>query len=359
MPVYKKTGKTGKVTWYAIFYYTDWTGMRKQKKKEGFSTQREAKEYERAFLERIAGTPEMTFDALADLYLDDIKHRVKETTYINREHIIRNHIRPFFGNLPANGITAANVRKWQNAFDGGEYALGTLFRIHHTLSMIFNFAVKYYGLPRNPAKLAGNMGKNKPKEEMHFLTLEEFSRFRAILLAENEQIVAAAFSFLFLTGCRCGEILALTAADFDFEAATVSISKTYTRIGKRDIITAPKTEKSNRVITLPSSLVRIMKEYIDALGDISPKQRIFDCITAESLRIALRLYADTAGIPHIRLHDLRHSHASLLIEQGVSPLAIADRLGHENIQTTLNTYSHLYPEKQKEIANQIQNMLSF
>ena len=100
MPVYKKTGKTGKVTWYAIFYYTDWTGTRKQKKKEGFATQREAKEYERGFLERVAGTPEMSFDALADLYLDDLRHRAKESTYINQDAIIRNHIRPFFGKLP-------------------------------------------------------------------------------------------------------------------------------------------------------------------------------------------------------------------------------------------------------------------
>ena len=80
MPVYKKKGKTGKASWYAIFYYTDWTGTRKQKKKEGFGTQREAKEYERQFLERVAGTPEMTFGTLADLYLADLKQNTKETT---------------------------------------------------------------------------------------------------------------------------------------------------------------------------------------------------------------------------------------------------------------------------------------
>lgn len=359
MPVYKKTTKTGKVSWFAIFYYTDWTGTRKQKKKEGFATQREAKEYERGFLERVAGTPEMTFDALADLYLDDLRHRAKESTYINQEAIIRNHIRPFFGKLPVNGITAAAVRKWQNSFDESGYAHGFLFRIHRILSTIFNFAMKYYGLPKNPANLAGSMGKNKPKEEMRFLTLEEFSRLYAALVADNERIFAAAFSFLFLTGCRRGEMLALTAADFDFEAGTVFISKTYSRIHGKDVITAPKTEKSKRLVTLPPSLVQIMREYIGGLGDISPKQRIFDCISADSLRAALRLYTEKAEIPHIRIHDLRHSHASLLIEQGISPLAIADRLGHESVQTTLNIYSHLYPGKQKEIADQIQNVLSF
>ena len=359
MPTYKKTGKNRKASWYAIFYYTDWTGTRKQKKKEGFATQREAKEYERQFLERVAGTPEMSFGALADLYLEDLEKNAKETTYTNQEAIIRNHIRPFFEALAVNEITAGDVRKWQNTFSDSDYAQGFLFRIHRILSTIFNFAIKYYGLLRNPAVLAGSMGKRKPREEMQFLTLAEFSRLRDALLADGEIVFATAFSFLFLSGCRKGEMLALTATDFDFEAGTVSINKTYTRIGTKDIVTTPKTAKSVRVIVLPSSLVRIMKDYIKGLGVISPKQRIFDCVSADALRIKLHRYTEKAGIPQIRIHDLRHSHASLLIEQGISPLAIADRLGHESAQTTLTTYSHPYPGKQKEVADKLQKVLTF
>ncbi len=359
MPVYKKKGKTGKASWYAIFYYTDWTGTRKQKKKEGFATQREAKEYERQFLERVAGTPEMTFGTLADLYLADLKQNTKEATYINRVATIEKHIRPFFGALRVNEITSGTVRKWQNTFSGSKYAQGFLFHIHRALSTMFNFAIKYYGLIRNPAVLARSMGKKKSREEMRFLTLTEFSRLREALLADGEIVFATAFSFLFLTGCRKGEMLALTAADFDFAAGTVSINKTYTRLGTKDVITTPKTEKSVRTITMPPSLVQIMKDFINSLGDISSKQRIFDCVSAYTLRIKLNRYTDKAGIPKIRVHDLRHSHASLLIEQGISPLAIADRLGHENVQTTLNVYSHLYPGKQKEVADKLQKALTF
>ena len=112
MPVYKKKGKAGKASWYAIFYYTDWTGVRKQKKKEGFASQKEAKAFERNFLERVAGTPEMSFGALVDLYLEDLGKNAKETTYTNQEAIIRNHIRPFFEALAVNEITAGTVRKW-------------------------------------------------------------------------------------------------------------------------------------------------------------------------------------------------------------------------------------------------------
>lgn len=359
MPVYKKTGKNGKTSWFAIFYYTDWTGVKKQKKKEGFQTQKEAKAFERNFLERVAGTPEMSFDTLADLYLADLKHNAKETTYINQEGIIENHIRPFFGALRVNEITAGTVRKWQNTFAGSKYAQGFLFRIHRLLSAIFNFAIKYYGLLRNPAVLAGSLGKRKPKEEMRFLTLAEFSRLHDTLLTHGELIFATAFSFLFLTGCRKGEMLALTASDFDFEAGTVSINKTYTRIGTKDVITTPKTEKSVRTITMPPSLVQIMQDYIHGLGDVSSKQRLFDCVSADVLRMALIRYTKLTGLPQIRIHDLRHSHASLLIEQGISPIAIADRLGHESAQTTLNTYSHLYPGKKKEVADKLQAVLPF
>lgn len=359
MPTYKKTGKAGKVSWYASFYYTDWTGTRKQKKKEGFATQREAKAYERQFLERIAGTPEMTFDTLADLYLADLKQNAKETTYSNQSAIVDNHIRPFFGALRVNEITAATVRKWQNTFAGSKYAQGFLFRIHRVLSTMFNFAIKYYGLIRNPATLAGSMGKRKPKEEMHFLTLEEFSRLREALLANGELIPATAFSFLFLTGCRKGEMLALTVSDLDLKEGTVAINKTYTRLGKKDIITTPKTEKSIRTISMPLSLVQIMQDFIHGLGGISSKQRLFDCVSADTLRTILHRYTDMVSLPKIRIHDLRHSHASLLIEQGISPIAIADRLGHESVQTTLNIYSHLYPGKQKEVADKLQEILPF
>lgn len=359
MPTYKKVRKNGKTSWFVIFYYTDWTGTKRQKKKEGFATQHAAKEYERQFLERVAGTPEMSFDALADLYLADLKQSAKETTYINQSAIIENHIRPFFSALRVNEITAGTVRKWQNTFSGSKYAQGFLFRIHRVLSTMFNFAIKYYGLIRNPATQAGSMGKRKPKEEMHFLTLEEFSRLREALLADGEMIFATAFSFLFLTGCRKGEMLALTNSDFDFAAGTVSINKTYTRIGTKDIVTTPKTEKSIRTITMPPSLVGIMQDYIAALGEITPNQRLFDCISADALRIKLHRYTKLAGLPQIRVHDLRHSHASLMIEQGISPIAIADRLGHESAQTTLTTYTHLYPNRQKEVAAKLQEALTF
>ena len=359
MPVYKKVStKTGKVSWYAIFYYKDWTGKRVQKKKEGFSTQREAKAYEHDFLERAAGSSNMSFSALLDIYLENLSTRAKVTTLEHRKTIIENHLRPTLGKLAINAITPATVRKWQESFADKEYSTYYLYTVHRILSTILNFAVKYYGLAKNPARTAGNAWKAKPESEMQFLTLEQFQRLRAILQATGDTPHGVAVTFLFLTGCRVGELLALTAADIDFDAATVNINKTYTRRGKEDIITPPKTEKSKRTVALPAVLVQTLQDYIQALGGVTPQQRIFDCINAESLRKALNGATEKAGLPHCRIDDLRHSHASLLIEQGIPPLAVADRLGHENIQTTLNIYSHLYPGKQKEIADCIQKAIT-
>ncbi len=352
MPVYKKTTKTGKVSWYAIFYYRDWNGQRKQKKKEGFSTQREAKAYERDFLERRAATPSMTFAALVDIYLEDYKSRNRATTYQTTENIINTHILPAFRDLPINEITPATIRSWQNTLlSSGKYADSYLSRVHVSLSSMFNFAVKYCGLASNPARLAGSIGKTK-SHTMSFWTLEQFKACQQI----TKEPYTTIFTMLFYTGLREGELLALTPGDIDPQAGTLAVTKTYKRIGKEDIIQPPKTEKSRRVISLPPFLVDMLQQYISTLYGIKDDQRIFECVGVTAMRKTLDKYAAAAGLPRIRVHDLRHSHASLLIEQGFSPVVIRDRLGHEDIQTTLNTYSHLYPNKQEEIASRLEEL---
>ena len=114
MPAYKKISPTtGRASWFASFYYTDWTGKRKQKKKEGFDTRKAALEYERGFLERQAASPDMTFAALCDLYLADYKATRRKTSYEKREYELKQYIEPFFADIPINEITPSSVRKWQ------------------------------------------------------------------------------------------------------------------------------------------------------------------------------------------------------------------------------------------------------
>lgn len=162
-----------------------------------------------------------------------------------------------------------------------------------------------------------------------------------------------AFLLLYWTGMRIGELLALTYEDIDLENRIISISKSYQRLDGKDLITPPKTPKSNRKITIPPFLAEELKEYCSHLYGIMANERMFRFTKSYMEHEIVRGINET-GVKRIRLHDLRHSHASLLVELGFQPLAIAERLGHEKIETTLNTYSHLYPNKQAELADRLE-----
>lgn len=149
------------------------------------------------------------------------------------------------------------------------------------------------------------------------------------------------------------ELLALTYNDIDLEKRTISVNKSYQRIEGRDIITPPKTLKSKRIITIPPFLAEELKEYTSHLYGIMADERMFR-FTKSYMQHEIIRGIKASGVKRIRLHDIRHSHASLLVEMGFTPLAIAERLGHEKIETTLNTYSHLYPNKQGELADKLE-----
>ena len=156
---------------------------------------------------------------------------------------------------------------------------------------------------------------------------------------------------LYWCGIREGELLALTPADFDFEKSTVSISKTYNRLNGQDLITSPKTEKSNRVITMPKFLSEEMQDYMKMLYDVGENDRIFP-VTKGYLHKEMDRGVKETGVKRIRIHDIRHSHVSLLIDMGFSATAIADRVGHESIDITYK-YAHLFPSKQTEMADKL------
>ena len=137
------------------------------------------------------------------------------------------------------------------------------------------------------------------------------------------------------------------------EKRSISISKSYQRLDEKDVITPPKTPKSNRKITISPFLAEELKEYCSHLYGIMPNERMFRFTKSYMEHEIVRGIKET-GVKRIRLHDLQHSHASLLVELGFQPLAIAERLGHEKIETTLNTYSHLYPNKQAELADRLE-----
>ncbi len=351
MAVYKEEGKG---TWRVIYRYTDWTGEKKQTSKRGFETKREAQAWEREQQQKIMSDLDMTFAAFVENYAGDLKSRLRENTWRTKEYIIRDKLLPYFGKKRMNEITAKDVITWQNKMidyrgeDGEPYSPVYLKTLHNQLSAIMNHAIKYYGLRENPAAKVGNMGKAKNKEK-DFWTKEEYLQFIDAMM--DKPISYYSFQCLYWLGLRIGELMALTPKDFDFDKGTVTISKSYQRLGRKDIITQPKTEKSNRIIKMPQFLCEEMQEYLWSLYKVADDARIFP-FTKSYLHNEMTRGAKETGVKRIALHCLRHSHISLLIDMGFSPTAIADRVGHESIVITLN-YTHLFPSKQVEMADRL------
>lgn len=351
MAVYKdKT--TG--MWRVVFRYVNWKGERKQTQKRGFLTKRGAKKWEREQILKNSSSLDMTFGSFFEIYEADKRQRLKENTWESKSHVIRTKILPYFENRKIAEIEPKDIIAWQNELltyrdeKGASYSMTYLKTIHGQLSAIFNHAVRYYHLPCNPAQKAGTMGTEEHKE-MLFWTKEEYLKFAEEMM--DKPVSYYAFEMLYWCGIREGELLALTPADFDFERQTLTINKSYQRLKGRDVITSPKTPKSNRTIKMPKFLCEEMEEYLNSLYGIQANERIFQ-ISKSYLHHEMDRGAKAAGVKRIRIHDLRHFAISLLIEMGFSALAIAERVGHESIDITYR-YAHLFPTKQTEMAEKL------
>ena len=354
MPVFKNEDNG---TWYVMARYVNWKGERKQKCKRGFATKREAQEWERMFKLQTSSDLDMSFEAFTELYINDVKNRLKENTWLTKEHIIRTKILPYFGKLKISEISTKEIIAWQNEMlayrdeKKKPYSQTYLKTLHNQLSAIFNHAVRYYELRSNPAAKVGNMGSEEHKE-MLFWTKEEYKKFSFEMM--DKPVSFYAFEMLYWCGIREGELLALTPADFNFDKETVTINKSYQRLKGQDVITSPKTKKSNRTIKMPQFLCEEMKEYLGMVYGLKKKDRIFT-VTKSYLHHEMDRGAKAAGVKRIRIHDLRHSHISLLIDMGFSAVAIADRVGHESIDITYQ-YAHLFPSKQIEMAEKLDDL---
>ena len=341
-------------SWYVQFRYTDWRGERQQKLKRGFATKKEAQAWEREFLMQKQADINMSFESFVALYEKDVKPKLKLNTWLSKEHIIRIKILPYFKKRKLSEITARDVIDWQNEIrqhtksSGESYSPDYLKNVHTQLSCIFNHAIKYYGLQINPAAKAGNMGSEQPKE-MLFWTKEEYLKFIDAMMAKP--MLYYAFEILYWCGIREGELLALTPADFDFEKKTLRINKSYQRLQGKDVITTPKTKKSNRVIQMPDFLCDEMQDYFKQLYGLESDSRIFP-LTKHTLKRGMEFGCKASGVKVIRIHDLRHSHVSLLINMGYSAVAIGNRVGHESVEITYR-YAHLFPTVQKEMADKL------
>ncbi len=346
MPAYKDKERG---TWYCQFYYKTWEGENKKKVKRGFSTKKEALEWENDFKCTANSNMDMKLKSFVEVYFHDKDGELKERSIRNKRYMINVHVIPYLGDNKMNEILPKDIIKWQQEIKSKGYSLTYLRMIQNQVTALFTHACKIYDLKDNPCKKVKKMGKSDA-EELNFWTKVEYDQFIATFDKSDKYYTL--FELLFWTGCRIGEALALTKNDIDFSNNKMYITKTYYRVNCTDIITTPKTDNSVRTIELSEFLANELRDYINRLYEWPDDQRIFG-VVAESVQHILKRHIEKAGVKKIRVHDFRHSHVAFLIHQGVQPLVIQKRLGHGSISITLGTYGHLYDDEQRKVAEML------
>ena len=311
--------------------------------------------YEREYMMKMAGSCDMSFKILTEIYLKDMKKRQKETTWKENKHIIEHQLIPYFGNMPINEITPIIVRNWETEKIIDNYTSSTAGRYVGYMSGIMNYAVRYLGLPVNPVRVAGPCQGKKEGREIRYWTQKTFEKF-CEQLPDKDKEYKLIYELLFWTGCRRGEILGLRILDIKGKKIEIRQNRV-SMTGKKIAIQTPKTDSSVRDITVPAKIMGKLKRWIANLYEPEAGSLIFENLIPGTVSQKFRDAQKKQGIePRIRLHDLRHSHASLLINLGFSVQAVADRLGHINAEQVIKTYGHLYEQKRDEILEALEKL---
>lgn len=364
-----KRAENGTYYFRANLGYNPETGKQIQKYKSGFKTKKEAKEeYSKLILasaeELALEKKQPTFETfIEEIFLPWYQTQVKESTYKNRVSTIRKHF-SYFYRRKVNEIEPIHVQAWQLKL-AKDYNPNYVRIVQGMLAIAFDRAVILGLSKNNPSRMVGNVKYRKAKVD--FWTLEEFQKVISLLYKGDyyEHYLFISFWLLFMTGMRLGEAAALQWDDIDFETGLVSITKTlYYKSMKEYKFMEPKTQASKRTIVIDDDTIRELKEW-----KVVQQKVLKGCnfilsyngtpTSKTTLPRALEKLAGLAGVHRIKIHALRHSHASLLISMGENPLIIKDRLGHEKIQTTLGIYGHLYPNSNFEVAKKLTGKLTY
>lgn len=290
-----------------------------------------------------------------------MKIKLKPQSYRKQAHLYKNNIVPYFKDYLINDITVNIYIAWMLKMEENGYKFSYLKGLHQAMVGILNHAVKFYNLSENIASKIGCFKRKKSeRKNVDFWTLEEFTKFISVV---DDDLYKLLFNVLYFSGLRIGECLALTWNDFD--NGCIEISKTIAKEKDKDgnyIINSPKTESSYRKITLDSQITKKLNSYYKK----EKKKESFDNswfifggikpLAQTTVTRKKDKYCQLANVKKIRLHDFRHSHATLLLSNGIPITVISQRLGHSDIAMTLNTYSHLV-NKDEEKAIEFINLI--
>lgn len=353
MPVYqdKKTKN-----WKFRVYTDDIFGNRKQFERTGFATKKEALQAEMEFKMRDKSDySKMTFNDLWLEYMNYKKLQLKAQSFRSVVSRFENHILPYFKEYKLNKITNSVYLKWQIEIEKKGFRHKYNSSLHGAMVNILNYAIRFYGLKDNIATLTGNFKrKTELKKNVNFWTIEEFQKF---INCVDDLVYKTFFETLYYTGLRQGEALALNWNDL--KNGYLDIEKTISKemVDNKHIINTPKTNKSIRQVKLDDELIiklNELKKFYQGFVDFNDDWFIFGGLNPLSPSTIGRKkdkYCEIAEVKKIRIHDFRHSHASLLLSMNVPITVISERLGHSDINMTLNTYSHMIPKDEDKAVN--------
>lgn len=353
MPQYQnKKTKLWKYRTYAYDIY----GNRKQFEKGGFRTKREAKLAEDEFKNQDSQNEvNITFLELWESYKEHISLKQKKQSYRKTVSKFTNHILPYFKDYRLKSITANVYTKWQKEIEKKGFKYKYNSSLHGSVVTILNYAIKFYGLKDNIASKIGNFTKkNELPSKVDFWTLDEYQKFINVI---EDQVYKTFFETLYYTGLRQGECLALTWKEFKNDYLDIYKTISKEKVDNEYVINSPKTKNSIRKIKLDNYLIESLnqlkiyyKNYVGfddnwyIFGGVKP-------LSATTIGRKKNEYCELSNVKKIRIHDFRHSHASLLLSSGVPITVISQRLGHADINMTLNTYSHLIPKDEDKAIN--------
>ncbi|MBR3806710.1 MAG: site-specific integrase [Clostridia bacterium] len=370
MPSYEKSKSSG--LWSVRFReISDIDGLTHNKRLSGFKTKKDAQYGYEDYITQKSITPkeepqkeqafsplDMTFGELASRFFDYQKPRLKASSYYDTQKKIESKILPTLRDKKIKDITPMTILDWQSTIS--DYSYKYRKNLFTYLVSIYNFGEKYFDIP-NVTKKVDRPRNLEGKKEMTFWSPDEFEKFITSVERPDYNIL---FRFLYLSGCRRGEALALTWNDIDFNTNTVKVSKNIAyKVGSGDkpyTITTPKNVGSNRTIHLPTQFFQKLKLYKSWQKENAKEQNFVfggeDPLPPTSIERTLITTAARAGVKRIRIHDLRHSCASYLIHKGVTIVGVSHHLGHTSTKQTLDTYSHLLPDDNSMIVRALSDL---
>lgn len=344
-------------------------GKRAQGFKGGFKTKKEAQEYLNKVMYEIKEgkykeSSKIPFSKyIVEWFNTSYKNSVEETTAETRWYTVKNHFIPYFEDITIDKITTKMLDEFYNDKVDEELSAKTVREFHNLLRRAFAQAVKWGDLKHNPA-LDATPPKVKRKE-VNPWTDEQTKQFLEVVTEAGEEMIYETFIF---TGMRRGELLGLKWADIDLANAKIRISRSLARTKTRGLyLKDVKTKSSRRQISISTYLVEKLTKYKakqekqkELLGEAYNDQNMVFCTFDGSYKDPRNLlrefyrYIKNSGVEKITLHDLRHLHATLLLIYGENPKVVSERLGHADVSTTLDIYSHVNSDLQKRAADRFE-----